>query len=184
MMKHLALCSLVLSLFAGPASSVECPKSLDFSLKQLRGDTVVNFCEAFGGKVVLAVNTASRCGYTPQFKGLEALYQKYKDQGFVVLGFPSDDFKQEYAQAEKTAEVCYLNYGVTFPMFTKTSVTGETANPFFKGLSGATGTAPAWNFFKYLIDRQGKVREAYASEITPENAKLQETIAALLAQPR
>ena len=78
-------------------------------------------------------------------EGLEALYQKYKDRGFVVLGFPSDDFKQEYDQAEKTAEVCYLNYGVTFPMFTKTLVTGELANTFFKGLAEATGTAPGWN---------------------------------------
>jgi len=181
-MKFISLCCLVLSLFAGPVRSGECPAPLNFSLKQLRGDTVVNFCEAYRGKVILAVNTASRCGYTPQFQGLETLYQKYKDRGFVVLGFPSDDFKQEYAQAEKTAEVCYLNYGVTFPMFTRTSVTGETANAFFKGLSEATGTVPGWNFFKYLIDRQGKVQEAYASKITPENPDLQKAIEALLAQ--
>lgn len=183
-MNRLAVWVFVLSLFAGPALSAECPASLDFSLKRLRGDEVVNFCEAYRGKVILAVNTASRCGYTPQFQGLEALYQKYKDRGFIVLGFPSDDFKQEYDQAEKTAEVCYLNYGVKFPMFTKTSVTGDSANAFFKQLAEATGTAPGWNFFKYLIDDRGKVREAYASKVTPESPDLQKTIEALLAQRR
>lgn len=181
-MNRFPLSAFILSLVMGPAQSAECPPSLDFSLKKLRGDEVVNFCEAYRGKVILAVNTASRCGYTPQFQGLEALYQKYKDRGFVVLGFPSDDFKQEYDQAEKTAEVCYVDYGVTFPMFTKTSVTGESANAFFKRLAEASGTRPGWNFFKYLIDDQGTVRKAYASKITPEDPDLEKTIAALLAQ--
>lgn len=181
-MKRLALCCFVLGVFAAPAYSEECPASLQFSLKPLRGSETVDFCQAYRGKVILAVNTASRCGYTPQFKGLEALYQKYKDRGFVVLGFPSDDFKQEYAEAEKTAEVCYLNYGVTFPVFTKSSVKGESANTFFKGLAQATGTQPKWNFFKYLIDRQGKIQKAYPSQVEPEDADLQKEIETLIAQ--
>jgi glutathione peroxidase len=172
--------SLALSLFGSLAMAAECPALLDFSLPPLRGGAPVNFCETYRGKVVLAVNTASRCGYTPQFKGLETLYQKYKDRGFVVLGFPSDDFKQEYSEAEKTAQVCYVNYGVTFPMFTKTQVTGDGANPFFKRLAAGTGTEPAWNFYKYLIDNRGLVREAYASKVAPESTELQRAIEALL----
>ena len=100
----------------------------------------------------------------------------------MVLGFPSADFQQEYDQAEKTAEVCYLNYGVTFPMFTKTSVTGDTANAFFKQLAEASGTAPAWNFFKYLIDDRGKVFKGYPSKVSPDNPDLRKTIETLLQQ--
>lgn len=182
-MRRLTGITLALSLFAPAILAGECPPLLNISLTPLRGGDPVNFCEAYGGKVILAVNTASRCGYTPQFKGLESLYQKYKDRGFVILGFPSDDFKQEYSDAQKTAEVCYLNYGVTFPMFTKTQVTGKDANLLFKQLAAATGTEPGWNFYKYLIDHEGRVKSAYASRVTPESLELQRSIEVLLRPP-
>lgn len=163
-----------------PLSAAECPPLLNFETKTLRGGETVQFCEAYRGKVILAVNTASQCGFTPQFKGLEALYQKYKDKGLVVLGFPSNDFYQEFAEAEKTANICYLNYGVTFPMFQKSAVRGKDANPFFKHLAEQSGTSPKWNFFKYLIDADGKVVAAYTSTTTPEDADLGKKIEELL----
>ncbi len=149
-------------------AAAPCGDLLNVKMNKLRGNEQVDFCQAFGGKMVLAVNTASNCGYTPQFKGLEALYQKYKDQGLVVVGFPSNDFNQEFADAEKTAKVCYQNYGVTFPMMAKSAVKGEGANPFFQKLIQATGQAPQWNFHKYLIDSQGNNVTAFASTVTPE----------------
>ncbi|MGZ8217112.1 glutathione peroxidase, partial [Methylomagnum sp.] len=164
-----------------PAGAAECPPLLNHEAKPLRGGEPVRFCDAYRGKVIVAVNTASQCGFTPQFKGLEALYQKYKDRGLVVLGFPSNDFWQEYSDAEKTAKVCYLNYGVTFPMFAASPVKGAGANPFFKQLAEQSGTKPKWNFFKYLIDADGKVVAAYSSLTTPDNAELGQKIEGLLA---
>jgi len=170
-----------LLLASGTAWTAEsCPDLLNFSLEKLRSKETVDFCDSYRGKVILAVNTASQCGYTPQFKGLEALYQKYRDRGLVVLGFPSDAFDQEYDDPAKTAEVCYLNYGVTFPMFAQTAVTGDNANAFFRKLTAATGQAPAWNFYKYLIDANGQVMRAFPSRIAPESPELQSQIEALL----
>lgn len=168
------------ALHIAPANAAECPPLLSYEAKPLRGSDPVNFCNAYQGKVILAVNTASQCGFTPQFKGLEALYQKYKDRGLVVLGFPSNDFWQEFSEAEKTAQVCYLNYGVTFPVFTASKVKGDEANPFFKQLAEQSGTTPKWNFFKYLIDGNGKVVAAYSSMTTPEDAELGQKIEGLL----
>jgi len=167
-------------LLSGPARAAECPPLLNFSAKPLRGSDPVGFCESYQGKVILAVNTASQCGYTPQFKGLEALYQKYKDRGLVVLGFPSNDFLQEFAEPAKTAEVCYINHGVTFPMFARSAVTGAAANPFFKQLAEQSGTEPKWNFYKYLIDAQGKVVAAYPSKTEPDDEELMGKIDSLL----
>lgn len=164
-----------------PAGAADCPPLLNFEAKPLRGGEAVRFCDAYKGKVILAVNTASQCGFTPQFKGLEALYQKYKDRGLVVLGFPSGDFFQEFSEAEKTANVCYLNYGVTFPMFAKSAVRGRDANPFFKQLAEQSGTTPKWNFFKYLVDADGKVVAAYSSMTKPDGAELIGKIEGLLA---
>ena len=130
--------------------------------------------------MILAVNTASNCGYTPQFKGLEALYQKYKDKGLVVVGFPSNDFNQEFAEPEKTANVCYINYGVTFPMMEKSVVKGQAANAFFQKLIKTTSHTPEWNFNKYLIGRDGASVEAFASNVTPE--QLDSKISSLLSQ--
>ncbi|GAB6141656.1 glutathione peroxidase [Methylosoma difficile] len=162
------------------ANAADCPELLNFSMTRLRSTETINFCQAYKNKVVLAVNTASNCGYTPQFEGLEKLYQKYKDAGLVVLGFPSADFKQEFADAEKTATVCFVNYGVTFPMFTTGPVTGADANAFFKQLSKLGGSEPKWNFHKYLINRKGDKVSAYGSATTP--AQLEEVITKLLAE--
>lgn len=159
--------------------AADCPALLNVSLQKLRSLERINFCEAFQNKVILAVNTASNCGYTPQFKGLEALYQKYKTQGLVVLGFPSDDFKQEFSEAEKTATVCYRNYGVIFPMFATGAVTGEDANGFFKQLRHLSGSEPKWNFHKYLINRKGDQVLAFESAVEPQ--ALEEAIKKLLA---
>ena len=156
-------------LFAQSAVSAEpCSDLLNYKMSKLRSSEQLDFCQAFQGKVILAVNTASNCGYTPQFKGLEALYQKYKDKGLVVVGFPSNEFNQEFDESEKTAKVCYINYGVTFPMLEKSAVKGAEANTFFKKLIQTTGQAPEWNFYKYLISRDGATVEAFASNVTPE----------------
>ena len=147
-------------------------------MSKLRSSEELDFCQAFQGKVILAVNTASNCGYTPQFKGLEALYQKYKDQGLVVVGFPSNDFNQEFDEAEKTAKVCCINYGVSFPMMEKSVVKGSSVNAFFQKLIKVTGQAPEWNFYKYLIGRDGLSIEAFACNVTPE--QLDSKISSLL----
>ncbi len=121
----------------------------------------------------MVVNTASYCGFTKQYEGLEKLYAKYGSKGLVVLGFPSNDFgKQEPGTEKEIADFCYNTYGVKFPMFAKTSVTGPTANPLHAQLTKATGKEPKWNFTKYLIDRNGKVIEHYPSKVTPEDKEL------------
>ncbi|OCA89380.1 glutathione peroxidase [Pseudobacillus wudalianchiensis] len=126
----------------------------------------------YQGQVLLIVNTASKCGFTPQFKELQSLYEKYKDQGFTVLGFPSDEFmKQEFEKQEKIIEFCQLNYGVTFPMFYKTNVKGKDIHPLFSYLTAQqsglfTGTIK-WNFTKFLVDREGNVVSRYAPKTSP-----------------
>ncbi|WP_231499594.1 glutathione peroxidase [Methylomonas sp. 11b] len=179
MMKTAFLIASLWACSVSVAGAETCPELLNYKMTKLRSSEQIDFCQAFHGKVILAVNTASNCGYTPQFKGLEALYQKYKDQGLVVVGFPSNDFNQEFAEAEKTANVCYINYGVTFPMLEKSQVKGTGANGFFQKLIKATGQAPAWNFHKYLIDRSGNSVAAFPSDVTPE--QLDSKISALLS---
>lgn len=153
---------------------------LNHSLLPLSNPQPQNLCDLYAGKVILAVNTASACGFTPQFKDLEALYQKYKDKGLVVLGFPSNDFFQEQKDDKSVAEFCHLNYGVTFPMFSKTAVRGKDANPFYQALITASGKSPKWNFYKYLIDRQGKVVTTYASTTKPIDSDIEIKIQTLL----
>lgn len=179
-MKAIIFSALALFSIASAAWADTCPAVLNYQARKLRSSESIDFC-AFKGQVVLAVNTASNCGYTPQFQGLEVLYQKYKQQGLVVVGFPSNDFFQEFENAEETAKVCYLNYGVTFPMLDKSSVKGASANPFFQGLINATGKPPKWNFHKYLIAKDGTTVTAYESSVTPE--QLESTIKSLLAAP-
>jgi glutathione peroxidase len=164
---------------ASTAQAESCPDLLNFTAQTLRGKETVDFCKAYQGKVLLVVNTASQCGFTPQFKGLEALYQKFKDRNFVILGFPSNDFHQEFSDAKKTAEVCYQNFGVTFPMFKTSPVTGDKANGFFAKLAKQSGVAPAWNFHKYLIDSKGQVVKNYPSAVPPEDSSLIQAIEAL-----
>ncbi len=144
----------------------------DFTARDLQGKEVQ--LENFKDKVVLVVNTASECGFTPQFEGLEALYQKLRDNGFVVLGFPCNQFgKQEPGDEKSIAEGCVVNYGVTFPMFSKVDVNGKEAHPLFKylkkELGGLLGSKIKWNFTKFLIDREGKPVKRFAPITKPEN---------------
>lgn len=139
----------------------------------------------YSGKVILVVNTASYCGFTSQYEGLEQLYAKYKDQGFVILGFPSNDFgKQEPGNNKEIADFCHNTYGVKFPMFAKSSVSGKEANPLFKHLIDKTGTKPRWNFYKYIIDRQGNVVESFNSMASPNSKKITSLIEKLLQEKK
>lgn len=153
---------------------------LDFEMRPLLSAESVNLEKAYGGKVILVVNTASECGFTPQYDGLQKLYDRYKDRDFVVLGFPSNDFRQEPGTEKDIAEFCRINYGVEFPMFEKISVRGPNAHPFYRQLSEVAGGGPRWNFHKYLIDRSGQVVAAYGSRVTPEDARLVGRIESML----
>ena len=159
-----------------------CPSPLlNKTEKRLLGKSE-NLCASYAGKVVLVVNTASQCGYTPQYEGLEALYKTYKDKGLVVLGFPSDQFGgQEFADDKEIAKFCKANFGVSFPMFTKTQVKGDAVNPLYKDLIAATGKTPSWNFNKYLISRDGKTVVHYGSDTKPQSADLTKAIETALA---
>ena len=153
-----------LSMFTTPVQSIAaqspCPSILDHEFANLMNEPV-SLCQ-FRGKVLLIVNTASECGYTPQYEGLESLYRRYRDKGFAVLGFPANDFGgQEPGSNKQIAQFCQVNYGITFPMFAKTSVVGANANPLFRELAAKTGKPPRWNFHKYLIDRAGQDRKRH-----------------------
>lgn len=158
-----------------------CGVLLDHDFQRLHDIQTDNLCERFHGQVLLIVNTASQCGFTPQLEGLEALYQTYREQGFAVLGFPSNDFYQELKDEAEIASFCRENYGVSFPMYQKSSVRGDDANPLYAELAKQTGTAPKWNFYKYLVDRQGHAVEVFSSRTTPEDAGLRKQIEALLS---
>ena len=167
------------SLAAAPAAA--CPALLQQTFPRLQDEKPQSLCQ-YSGKVLLVVNTASYCGYTPQYEGLEALHAKYAAQGLVVLGFPTNDFgQQEPGDAKQIADFCFNTYGVKFPMFSKTTVKGAEANPLFTQLTKATGKAPGWNFSKYLIDRQGNPVAAYSSNVTPTSAQLVSSIEKALA---
>lgn len=159
-------------LFAAQANASDCPDVLKFMKRKLNSQETVNMCEAYKGKALLVVNTASKCGFTPQFEGLEKLYSEYKDKGLVVLGFPSNDFNQEFGDESKTAELCELTYGVNFPMFEPISVRGDNADPLYKTLAEQSGTSPKWNFYKYLVDVNGKVVDSYGSFTKPDDEDL------------
>ena len=157
---------------ATKASAANCPALLNQNFKRLQDEAPQNLCQ-YSGKVVLVVNTASYCGFTSQYQGLEALYAKYQARGLVVLGFPSNDFgQQEPGSAKEIADFCFNTYGVKFPMFSKTVVKGPQRHAFFNTLAQATGKTPQWNFHKYLIDRTGKVLASYPSATGPDNASL------------
>ena len=164
-------------------NSTACPALLNHTFERLQDEKPQSLCQ-YAGKVVLVVNTASFCGFTSQYKGLEALNTQYKDQGLVVLGFPSNDFAQEKGSNKEIAAFCESTFGVKFPMFTKTQVTGDGAAPLFKQLTAQTGQKPRWNFHKYLIGRDGKVIDQYSSMTGPESKTLLSAIdKALKAQP-
>lgn len=159
-----------------------CPPVLNHTLARLQDGQPLNLCQ-FTGRVVLVVNTASYCGFTSQFEGLEALNARYAPRGLVVVGVPSNDFQQEDADAKKTADVCFNTYGVKFPMATTTPVRGASAHPLFRQLTQATGQAPAWNFNKYLIGRDGKPLAHFASNVDPLGRPLTDAIERALAAP-
>jgi len=160
-------------------STTPCPAVLKHAFPKLQDDSPQNLCQ-YSGKVVLVVNTASYCGFTYQYQGLEALYQKYKDRGLVVLGFPSNDFFQEKSNNKDIADFCYNTYGVVFPMFAKSAVRGKDANALFKALAQATGKAPSWNFNKYLIDRSGRVVAHYGSTTEVNDPKFMQQLSSLM----
>jgi len=168
-------------IFAANTAWASCPEVLDHEMRKLRSKETVQLCDAYAGKPVLMVNTASHCGFTPQFKGLEALYQDYKDRGLHVAGFPSNSFKQEAKTEEETADICYVNYGVTFDMYAEVPVKGSDAHPLFVELAEAQG-APRWNFTKYLIDGDRQVVARWGSRTKPEDPELRAAIEAALAE--
>jgi len=181
-------CSLFVIFFAATAAAAaaaaargaDCPAYLNHDFKKLHSEETVNICKAFAGRPLLIVNTASHCGYTPQFKGLETLYERYRQRGLVVVGFPSDDFNQEAKDEAETAQVCYLNYGVTFTMLSPLPVKGPAANPVFHELIRQSGHEPSWNFNKYLVSSQGKVTAYYDSDVTPDSPELADAVETLL----
>jgi glutathione peroxidase len=159
-----------------------CPALLQKTFKRLQDDAPQNLCQ-YAGKVVLVVNTASYCGFTNQYEGLEALHAKFNAKGLVVLGFPTNDFgSQEPGNSKQIADFCFNTYGVKFPMFAKSTLKGTDANPLFAALGKATGKSPAWNFHKYLIDRSGLRATSYASEVEPGSAVLNTDISKALAE--
>ena len=163
-----------------PAQNQTCPPLLNHTFKRLQDEAPQPLCQ-YSGKVLLVVNTASYCGFTGQFEGLEALNAKYAGRGLVVLGFPSNDFKQEDANAKKTAEICFNTYGVKFPMFTETRVKGEGAHPLFAELARSTGSQPSWNFNKYLVGRDGKPIAHFGSLTKPESRSITAAVESALA---
>jgi glutathione peroxidase len=167
-----------------PAVPANCPALRRQQFNRLQTGESQSLCQ-FRGKVLLIVNTASYCGYTGQYEGLEALYRKYRGRGLAVVGFPSNDFGgQEPGTNSEIAQFCRLTYGVQFPMFEKSSVTNVRANPLFASLSAATGVAPQWNFYKYVVDREGRPVAGFDSRTTPDDGKLVQLIERLLAEKR
>jgi glutathione peroxidase len=175
------LLSLSLALLAVPAWAGK--TLLDQDYRRLASKEVVNLQKEYGGKVLLVVNTASKCGFTPQYEALEAMHAKYESRGFAVLGFPSNDFLgQEPGSEKQIQEFCKLTYGVKFPMFEKVHVKGNEVTPLFAELKAATGKAPAWNFHKYLIDRSGHVAASFGSRTKPDDPALVAKVEELLRQ--
>ena len=176
------ICVALMGLAALPVLAGEA--LLDHDLRPLAGKAPVNLRQTYAGNVLLVVNTASKCGFTPQFEGLEALHAKYGGKGFAVLGFPSGDFKsQEFQDEKQIQQFCTLTYGVKFPMFEKVHVVGKQATPLYRDLAEASGQAPQWNFHKYLIGRDGRLIAGYGSKTAPDDPALVAAIEAALQAP-
>lgn len=170
----------VLGMLSATSWAGDCPALLQGSLPELRGKGQVDLCERFAGKPLVVINTASYCGFAPQFEGLEATYKEYHDQGLEMLGVPSNHFKQEDRDAENTAKVCYANYGVTFTMTKAQPVRGKDAIPLFVELASQS-SAPKWNFYKYVVDRQGKVVADFSSLTKPDDPAFRAAIEKAIA---
>ena len=175
----------LLPLFLGTGvvnAAPTCSPLLSHTFLRLQDEAPQNLCQ-YQGKVILVVNTASYCGFTSQYEGLEKIYAKYKDRGFVVLGFPSNDFgQQEPGSNKEIAEFCKNTYDVKFPMFAKSVVSGSNPNPLLKMLITKTGTTPKWNFYKYLIDRNGNVVDSFGSVTKPTSSSITSEIEKLLEE--
>lgn len=165
-----------------PPVTTACTGLLQQNVLRLQDEKPQSLCQ-YSGKVVVVVNTASFCGFTPQYEGLEALHAKYKDRGLVVLGFPSNDFAQESGSNKEIADFCESTFGVKFPMFTKTVVSGKEASPFFKQLAEKSGTPVRWNFYKYVIARDGSSVVSFNSLTGPTSLKFVSEIEKQLARP-
>ena len=162
------------------AADTSCPATLDVEKRFLAEDRTVNLCDAYRGKVVLVVNTASKCAFTPQYDGLEALYRRHKGDGLVILGFPSNDFRQEYTDEKNIQDFCRLTYSVEFPMFEVTSVKEGTGDPLYRRLGEITGEYPRWNFHKYLIAPDGKTVYSFATQVEPDAPEVMERLLPML----
>ena len=174
------LFGLLLAVSVSAPALAACPPLLNHTFPSLT-DQATPLCQ-FEGKVLLVVNTASECGYTPQYEGLEALYRRYREKGLVVLGFPANDFGgQEPGGNRDIAKFCEVNYGVSFPMFAKSGVSAGNANPLYATLAVKTGERPRWNFHKYLIDRSGEKVLSFGSGVTPGDRELVGEIERMLA---
>ena len=157
----------------------DCPEVLDHEIRLLDSSESENLCK-YKDKVILAVNVASRCGFTYQYESLQNLYNKNEDEDFIILGFPSRDFMfQEYSDESKVKDFCSTEYGVTFPLFATSSVKGRKANTFFKALTKKSGVKPGWNFHKYLISRNGDVT-SFDTKVEPDSENLANAISKLL----
>ena len=167
-------------LLASAAAQAACPDALDFQTRLLHSESPFDLCQAADQRAILLVNTASQCGYTPQFRQLETLYQRYQEAGLLVVAFPSDDFRQEYQDESRTAQVCFVNYGVSFPVLAPGAVTGEDANPVFRVLA-RDQEAPTWNFNKYLVSGQGEVLGHWPASAQPLGGELEAAIQDALA---
>ena len=163
------------------AGADDCPALLNHKFKTLQGQSL-DLCQ-YRNQPILVVNTASKCGYTPQFEKLEGLYRKYKSQGLLVVGFPSNDFRQELTNDKEIGSFCKLTYGVEFPMVSKGWVRGPDANPFYKGLIKASGEAPQWNFHKYVITPGGKSVHSFLTPTEPDDPAIVQLIQPFLKKP-
>jgi glutathione peroxidase len=183
MPKSSALALLLTALLTGAAQADVCPASLDFEMRPLAGMEPVRLCEVHQGQVLLVVNTASKCGFTPQYEGLERLDAELRDRGFHVVGFPSGDFlNQEYEEEEQIADFCRSKYGIQFPMYEKVNASRRNAQPgtLYHYLGNAAGEFPSWNFHKYLIGRDGEVIASFGTRVRPEDPRLRAAIEAAL----
>jgi glutathione peroxidase len=179
--------TMVAAFLSGPSTPVvaagaapqSCPAFLNQDFRSLHSSQIVNICKVSAGKPMLIINTASKCGFTPQYTGLEAVHQKYKSRGLVVVGFASNDFNQESKDEAESAEICFQKHGVTFTVLSDTHVKGADANPVFKELIKQS-SEPKWNFNKYLVTADGKVAKYFPSNVTPESAEFNAEIEKLL----
>lgn len=160
-------------------ASDSCPDFLDYDLPKLHSKETVNLCDMAAGKPLLIINTASHCGYTRQFEGLESLHQKYKDKGLYVVGFASNDFNQEAKSEEEAARICRHNFGVSFTMIAPSFVKGYRANPIFENINKQS-VEPSWNFNKYLLSADGKVINHFSSSVKPNSPELTSAIESIL----